>query len=286
MRWRAALLAALLLQACAPPPDPAQPALWEVTAPGGGKAWLMGTVHALQRPANWQGPKVAAAMAEADLIVTELGPDEDAAANAQVMADLSQSQGLPPLSQRAAPADRPALAALLGRMGKSEASFAETETWAAALALAQGSAPPGGSENGIDRAVLAARGTKPAEALEGAARQLAIFDRLPEREQRDLLALTLRDIGKAAEERKRLADAWRRGDMAAIDSATREGLLADPELREALYTARNRAWTARIAELVGQRRRPFVAVGAAHMAGDEGLPVLLAGRGLAVRRVQ
>ena len=286
MRSLAALLAALLLHACAPPPDPAQPALWEVSQPGGGKAWLMGTVHALERAADWHGPQVAAAMAEADLIVTELGPDEDAAANAQVMAELSQSKGLPPLSQRVVPEDRPALAALLRRMGQSEASFAKTETWAAALALAQGTAPPGGSENGIDRAVLAKRGAKPVEALEGAAMQLAVFDRLPESEQRDLLALTLRDIGKAAEERKRLAEAWRRGDMVAIDHATREGLLADPELREALYTARNRAWTARIAELIGQRRRIFVAVGAAHMAGDEGLPVLLADRGLTVRRVQ
>lgn len=283
---RLACVLALLLGACAAEPEPASPALWEVAAPGGGTGWLMGTIHALERPAAWQGPKVAQALAAADTIVTELGPDEDAAANARVLADLSQSPGLPPLAERVPVDLRPALRAQLDRAGTSEAAQAQTETWAVALMLARSASPPGGGENGIDRVVLAARGQRPVVALEGAQAQLSLFDRLPEAEQRDLLAIALRDAGKAGNEVRALAEAWRKGDMARIELATREGLLADPELREVLFTARNQAWSGRIAGLLEQGKRPFVAVGAAHMAGPEGLPALLAAQGLAVRRVQ
>ncbi|HEX7930347.1 MAG TPA: TraB/GumN family protein, partial [Sphingomicrobium sp.] len=140
--------------------------------------------------------------------------------------------------------------------------------------------------NGVDRAVEAAANKRPVVELEGAARQFGVFDALPEKDQRDLLALVLKDGSAIDNESGDLSAAWRKGDMAAIEAETRQGLLADPELREALFTGRNRAWTERLAAMLAQRAHPFVAVGAAHMAGPEGLPALLAARGYKVTRVQ
>jgi len=74
--------------------------------------------------------------------------------------------------------------------------------------------------------------------------------------------------------------------LATLEREMAGGILADPELRQALLTARNRAWTERVAALLAQGRRPLVAVGAAHMLGSEGLPALLAARGYTVRRIQ
>lgn len=272
-----AFAAALALASCAPAPVPATPALWEITGPGGERAWLFGTIHALPRPAAWRSPAIDAALDGADRIVVEV-----AAVDPKVFAELARTPGQPPLSARLAPALRPALARDLKAANLEESAFAEVETWAAAMTLAQGKAKTLDPANGIDRAVTALADGRPVVELEGTRGQLSIFDRLPEHEQRDLLAAIVTDPGQSDSP----AEAWLRGDMAAIERDTHRGLLADPELREALFTGRNRTWTERIAAMLSAGQKPFVAVGAAHMAGSEGLPALLTARGYAVRRVQ
>lgn len=274
----------------APPPVTAgpvqvKPAMWEVRAADGATAWLFGTIHALEAPVDWRSRTVDLALGKADRIVVEVAQLEGAG-TAETFTKLSRTAGLPPLSARLPADQKAALDRALARAKMDDHHFRDVETWASALLLVRAGDPSLKPEHGIDRAVLKAAGQRPVVELEGAQSQLSIFDTLPEKEQRDLLTLVVNDAGGNADESRALAKAWREGDMTAIEAETRRDLLADPELRAALFTGRNTAWTAKIAAMLGRGERPFVAVGAAHLAGPEGLPAMLAAKGFAVKRVQ
>ena len=278
--------AALALASCHKPAE-VRPALWLVEGPGGQKAWLFGTIHALPQKVDWRSDKVDAALKQSDRLLLEVANIEDDAATAQAFAALAQSPGLPPLDQRV-PADlRDELDAALKADRFAPGTLDRYESWAAALMLQNAAMAAGNSDsaNGIDRALV--RGyDRPVEEFEGAAAQLAIFDRLPEAAQRALLAAALARPGEERASMRKLEAAWSHGDLATVDAETSADFLSNPQLREALLTQRNDAWLARLVSELRQGAHPFVAVGLAHMAGKDGLPTLLAQRGYRVTRLQ
>ncbi|MCT2558785.1 TraB/GumN family protein [Tsuneonella sp. YG55] len=285
--WVTVLLAACGQDAAAPELPPANPALWEVTRADGGTAgWLFGTIHALPEGARWRTPVVDKAIVEADMLVVEAKDLADDGKLAATFTRLSHSaDGLPPLSQRVPEALRARLRALLAKGGYREADFKAIETWAAALMLAQ-LADDSIGENGVDRALLRDFRARRVEELEGIEGQFAIFDSLPEEDQRDLLGAVVEEDTMTAGDTAKLAKLWLAGDMTAIAKEGDEGMLADPELRAALLTDRNIAWAERLESFYKAGYRPFVAVGAAHLAPPGGLPELLEARGYTVRRVR
>ncbi len=283
-RLIAALLLLLALAGCASP-EPARPALWLVSGPNGEKAWLFGTIHALPKPVAWRSDKVDAALKAADRLVLEVADITDDAGTAKAFAALAQSPGLPPLDQRIAPDLRDELADELKDGGIKPGALDPYETWAAALMLQNAGGNSGDTANGIDRA-LARAWTGPIEEFEGAAAQLAIFDRLAETDQRALLDAVLLDGTTRALDVAELQTAWSSGNMELIARITDEDFAKAPALREALLVGRNRAWAARLEVLLASGARPFVAVGAAHLAGRDGLPAMLAARGWKVTRLQ
>jgi uncharacterized protein YbaP (TraB family) len=284
---RRALLAAALAFALAgcgqahgdwPVPSPA---LWEVTGPGGQHGWLFGTIHSLPDGVEWRTSKVDDAFAKSSVLVVEIANLADGKAAAAAFRELSATPGLPPLTQRVPPADRPQVAALLARAGLTDADFAATESWAAAMVLAN-RVRTADSGNGVDLALVSR--ARRVEGLETFASQYGVFDRLPAKAQAELLVATAKDSAaqnEAAEKR-----AWLAGDLPALERQAGAGVLAYPDLAEPLQRARNRAWAARVAQLLADHETPFVAVGEAHMFGAESLPALLAARGFAVKRVQ
>ena len=272
-----------VLACCSPRPEPVNPALWKVQAPSGAVAYLFGTIHSAPRPLAWKTAKVAAALSDSRSVMVEVSNLADENQVAATFARLAHSPGHPPLSQRVSATDRPALLALMKKAGYSDGDFARIKTWAAALMLAKAGQGSDDGSNGVDRAVIAAAPPRPVVELEGAARQLGLFDSLSEQDQRDLLAAIVREAsGKPSD----ISALWGQGDMDALTAETRKGMLADPDLRAVLFTGRNTQWAKRITQAMAQKQRPFVAVGAAHMAGPQGLPAILAAQGFAVRRIE
>jgi uncharacterized protein YbaP (TraB family) len=264
---------------------PPSPLFYEIAdADGTVEGWMLGTIHALPDGIEWRTPAIAQAEKNADLLVVEIAALDDRKALAATFTELGTTPGLPPLDRRL-PADmRPKLALLLDRGGMSAKDFTTTESWAAALMLAQIDAD-GDPANGVDRALIRDFPAGRVRELEGIRAQLAVFDALPEPEQRDLLAAVVKEAGAGKARAAELRTAWLTGDEKTLAAAATSGMMADPELREALLVARNRRWDAAIAGLLKAPARPLIAVGSAHLVGPEGLPAMLAARGYRIRRI-
>jgi uncharacterized protein YbaP (TraB family) len=245
---------------------------------------MVGTIHALPDGTSWRTPGIIAAINKADLLLVEIADPDDTTALPQIFAQLATTPGQPPLDRRLPAELRGSLEDLLDRGGLDPDQFSNVETWAAALTLARVTAE-GDPANGVDRTLIAEFAGRPVREFEGARVQLSIFDRLPEDDQRALLAAVVRDADKASIEAARLRRAWRSGDAAAIEAASQTGILADPEVRNALLTARNRDWVAKLLPQFQAEPRPLIAVGAAHLVGPDGLAALLEAQGYRVRRL-
>ncbi len=281
-------LVALLLAACSGEPAPQRhPALWEVTAPGGTKGYVFGTIHALPDGLEWGSPALDKAIAASDRLVLEIAEGPGDAASRATFLELGTTPGQPPLETRVDPRHRAELKKALSETRLDPGQFASLEDWAAALTLGLAIEARAGFDpaNGADVALQAKAGNRPVVGLETLAGQLSVFDELAPSAQRILLDAVIEESA-APDKGKKLVDAWASGDMATLDAEAHGGMLADPRLREALLVGRNREWTRQVAAMLRAGQRPFVAVGAAHVAGVDGLPALLAAQGFAVRRVQ
>lgn len=273
------------LAACKAGGEPVRPALWEVSGPQGEQAWLFGTIHALPKPVDWRSPAMEAALAGSDRLVLEIDNAGDASAIDAIYRRLAASRDLPPLAERVPAARRAAFDILMDKHGLDPRDFRQTETWAAALTLSRAVTSGSKGTFGMEQELMRAASDRPVVALAGAEAQLRTFDTLPENEQQDLLGAVIEEASGAVSS-ERLAAAWSTGNIAALEKEMQTGLLADPELREALMLAPNRDWAAKVTALLAEGAKPLVAVGAGHMTGPQGLPALLEAQGFTVRRLQ
>lgn len=288
-RALAALIFALVLTACTSRPvRQATPALWEVQGANGEQGWVFGTIHVLPDGLDWRTPALDSALARADRLVLEIDPDalEPAKARREFLR-LGSTPGLPPLAARVRPDLRDALAQFVDEANVDLTQTALLEDWAAALSFAQAQAAAQGmsADRGVEAALIDCAAGRPVEALETVAGQFTLFDALPSSAQSVLLEAVIEE-GLNPAGGKRLLNAWASGDVAALEVEARAGMLANPTLRQELLLKRNAAWTERIDGMLRSGQRAFIAVGAAHVAGPEGLPALLAAKGWKVRRVQ
>ena len=281
----------LLVAACGKADAPGgQPALYRIDAPGAAQnaepaGWLFGTIHALPPDSQWRRPAIEDALRDSGMLMVEIA-DLDPAAVRETFARLSIDPALPPLEQRVSPEYRDELADLLGEAGVNAQQFRTVESWAAAITLsalvqAQSGVDPGA---GVDRSLIAGYAPRPVQGLETVEQQFAIFDRLDDDAQQDLLESMLTEEDSDPRE---MTDAWLAGDTEALAGLMDMGLgdsTADRSLRQDLLTNRNRLWTGPIITAMERGQKPFVAVGAGHIGGSDGLIALLEARGWSVTR--
>lgn len=262
------------------------PPVFQITnADGYLEGWMLGTIHALPDGVVWQTSATQRAINDADLLLVEVANLSDSIKIAETMAALSTSPGLPDLEDRVSAPLRDTLNDLVKKSRFSPSDLKATETWAVALFLANVDAD-GDPANGVDKALITDFEGREIRELEGVKKQLGIFDVLPVHDQRDLLegVLIEKSLGNSAA--GELRNGWLKGDLAVLEKATRTGIMADPELRQALLIDRNADWLRQILPILANEPKPLIAVGAAHLVGPDGLPALLEKEGYSVELIE
>jgi uncharacterized protein YbaP (TraB family) len=279
---------ALLAAACHAPPAPrSKVALWAISDGGAPRAWILGTIHALPPGTSWRRPAIDDAMAAADRLVMEIGEPLNPAIAGQALARLAMTPGLPPPTMRLDPAGRAALVAAYGRLGLDDARFRNEESWAVALQISALASQKSGADaaDGVEPQLRRGMPGKPVIGLETVDSQFAVFDALPVRAQNVLLADVAREATDPRNDDADILEQWLRGDEVGLAHEADSDFLADPALHAALVTARNRAWVTQIDALLHTGAHPLIAVGAAHVAGRDGLTEMLRAKGWTVTRV-
>jgi uncharacterized protein len=297
-------VAMLFAAGCSAPQQPApiatpaqgSPALWKVSlgTKAGGSAYLFGTVHMLPKGTQWQGPIIDEAVRESSVLVTEVTGLNDETAVAKTFGHMAISPNQPPLAQRVPSELRAGLEQAMAQLSMPAATLNTLETWAAALTIgANSSSDMGlnkslGADNVLTMQFTAAG--KPVTGLETLAQQFGFMDSLSETEQRFMLSQIVKEQMQGKAEVRRdmqlLLTSWLAGDSDALLAGANSSIVASPVIREVLLEGRNRRWSNQIAAMIEKGERPFVAVGAAHLAGPGGVPELLKGMGYKVDRVQ
>jgi hypothetical protein len=128
----------------------------------------------------------------------------------------------------------------------------------------------------------------PIVALETAAEQWGLLDRLPLRIQEIMLRDALNRSSRFDRATDQLIEAWRRGDEGVLQELVFRPIAEDADFEsfyDSIFFRRNEVMAQRLAEFARDGKTRFAVLGAGHMLGPRGIPSLLCERGFEVRRV-
>jgi uncharacterized protein YbaP (TraB family) len=264
------------------------PALW-VVKDADSTLYLFGSIHVLRPTTGWASERVNAAFNSASDVWFEISNPDDQAA----VLPLIQQHGMSPetpLSSRLTAAEVAELDEAAKTMGATAAQLDQMKPWLAALTLSvaplvkAGYDPQSGVELALKaRAVVAG---KPVHGFETIDKQIGILAGLPDDIQVAFLRETLKDYDEAVTLLDTMVGAWAEGDVATLDRVVVEDMKADaPALYQALLVDRNTDWAGQIQTLLQGSGTAFIAVGAAHLAGDDSVQTILQSRGVTVEAV-
>lgn len=253
--------------------------------------YLYGTVHIRPHDADWGNDRVRAAITESQEVWTEIEISPAADAQAQQLAlQLGAAAPGRPLSSWLSAEENAQLATALTGMGIPTAALEGQEPWIAALTLSVVPMMQAGYDpaSGVDRQVdaFAETGGKTMRSFETIEQQLGFFDNMAPEAQREMLREAIVQAPAAAAMITQLTNAWETGDEATLTTLVIEDTRAQyPELYDLIFVRRNNAWMQMIANELNDSGVDFVAVGAGHLLGAEGLVAQLRARGYTVERV-
>lgn len=295
IRHICAALAALALAACASAPRepqfPPGPALF-VARDADSTMYLFGTLHIRRPGAPWGGARAQAGLAEAGDVWTELIISPETDAETQLLA-LRHGMADPgrPLSSYFSSEENVRIGTVAQRLSLQPQMLDAMKPWLAGVTLAllpmiqAGYDPSAGADRLID-AYGDANG-KTMRAFETAEQQIQMLAGLSEDVQRQMLLEALDEAESGTGPIETMAAAWESGDLATLERMVVTEMRAEyPDFYQVLLVDRNNAWVEVLVRELDSTGVDFVAVGAGHMLGEDGVVAQLRRRGYTVERVE
>jgi uncharacterized protein YbaP (TraB family) len=127
---------------------------------------------------------------------------------------------------------------------------------------------------------------KPTGGLETVHDQIAVFDSLPMKVQEAMLkeTLTMTDSKKREQAFLHMVKSWHQGNLEGLEELV-ETMKTYPLFYKKLLVERNNNWVPQIEKFLTEDKNILVIVGAAHLAGEDGLLTLLKRKGYELERV-
>jgi len=246
--------------------------------------YFAGSVHALPKEHAHFPEQLERAYEAAKVVMLEV--DLDDMDPLEAVQFITVNGTLPPeksLQDVVGEKDYARVSELAGNLGVPEMAITRLEPWAAALVLTQFALVKTGFDSnlGIDMQITerAKKDGKPIEGLETVIDQLSVFDARSFPEQTRFLLDSTDDAEHLGEDLSKLIDAWRTGDLRALEKEFAKERAKSPALYDALLVTRNHQWMPKIEALLNGDQDYLVVVGTLHYVGKDGLLSLLEKRG-------
>lgn len=267
---------------------PAHPAFWVVKGPHA-TVYLFGSVHLLNKDRAWRTPQFDAALASSQALWLEVTGADDPKAVQSIIMELG-IDAAHPLSTKLSKEQLAKLDIEAKSFNMNEAMMDPMRPWFASMTL--GLAPlmqAGVNTNSGVESILTAefnKNKRPVQGFETIAQQFHFFADLPGKTELDYLNLAIDDFARGPELFKQLVDAWYKGDQEGLDHLFDDEMRSKcPEIYQVLIAKRNLYFAQRIEELVKGEGTSFVAIGAGHYVGTDGIIALLAKDGFQAQKL-
>jgi uncharacterized protein YbaP (TraB family) len=262
---------------------------WKATGKGG-TIVLIGSIHVMSESFYPLNPALEAAFKDSDLLVEEV----DLAEMLDPMAQVGiLTRGMLPSTQSLDKVLSPATFALVQKatadLGSAASPLMRFKPWMLAITLQGMELMKAGFDPalGLDQHFYeqAQSSGKKVQGLETVEFQISTFDTMTMEQQDRMLAETLKELATETAMVGKLGDAWKAGDLPAIEKIALADLKSDPVMYQRLLVERNKNWMPKIEALFARKGRALVVVGAAHLVGPDGLIAMLKAKGYTVEQL-
>jgi len=265
----------------------AEPAIWVVKGPHA-TVYLFGTIHALQPDHPWQSAKIDAAIKDSGTLWLEIPNIDDAASMQPLILQLGMDPAHP-LSSKLTPDQVAKLTKAAAGLPGGEALLESMKPWLAGMMLSLAPVLQAGLDpnSGVEFVLKPefTKANKPVNGFETAEQQIHYFADMSDKAQINFLASELDDADTAVDKLNQLIAAWYAGDLAKMDELNNADFRDKyPDLFQVLVIKRNQSFTTQIDQMLKGDGVSFVAVGAGHLVGKDGVPAMLEKLGYKVVR--